>query len=84
MANEDLHYDEDTLRKVYAALLECGIYGEQAVGVVSNMQNHGILFREMVPKRRGRPPKKGKIETFEEASATSTEVDEAWQPKESS
>lgn len=55
---EDLHHDENTLRKVYEGLLKAGIFGQQAVDAVSEMQNQGILFRERKPKRRGRPPRK--------------------------
>lgn len=51
------HHDENTLQKVYQALLDAGIYGQQAVDAVSNMQNRGIYFREKKPARRGRPPK---------------------------
>lgn len=39
-------YNEDTLRKVYAALMHEGIYGQKALDVVSAIQNEGILFRE--------------------------------------
>ena len=52
---EELHYDENTLRKVYEGLLAAGIFGQQAVDAVSEMQNKGILFRENKPKKRGRP-----------------------------
>lgn len=54
---EELHHDEQTLAKVYAALLKHGIFGQKAVDIVSDIQNEGILFREQKPKRRGRPPK---------------------------
>lgn len=40
------HHDEDTLKKVYEALLEEGIYGQKALDVVSAIQRAGILFRE--------------------------------------
>lgn len=53
--DEVTHYDEDTLKKVYRALLEAGIYGQQAVDAVENMKASGIFFRERKPKRRGRP-----------------------------
>lgn len=45
MSRHETH-SENTLRKVYEALLEQGIYGQQATDVVSAMQNRGILFRE--------------------------------------
>ena len=54
---EELHHDEDTLKKVYEGLLKAGIFGQQAVDAVNQMQNQGILFREKKPKRRGRPRK---------------------------
>lgn len=47
MSNET--FDENTLRKVYEALLENGIYGQKATDVVNSMQNRRILFREMKP-----------------------------------
>ncbi len=52
---EELHHDENTLRKVYEGLLAAGIFGQQAVDAVNQMTNQGILFRENVPKKRGRP-----------------------------
>lgn len=48
MAGHETH-SEDTLRKVYEALLENGIYGQQAIDIVNSMQNKGILFRESIP-----------------------------------
>lgn len=39
-------HTEDTLNKVYEALSENGIVGQQAIDAVSTMQNKGILFRE--------------------------------------
>lgn len=48
-------YDEETLRKVYEALLENGIFGQKATDIVSAIQNKGILFRERPKRRRGRP-----------------------------
>ncbi len=69
---EELHHDENTLRKVYEGLLAAGIFGQQAVDVVKQIQNQGILFRENKPKRRGRPPK---------AESTPREVvGDAWKP----
>lgn len=46
MDHEHVTHNEDTLRKVYQALLENGIYGQKATDVVNSMQNLGILFRE--------------------------------------
>lgn len=60
--NEELHYDENTLRKVYEGLLAAGVYGQQAVDAVNQMQNQGILFRENKPKKRGRPAAKPAVE----------------------
>lgn len=55
---EDLWFNgETTLRKVYAGLLDVGIYGQLAVEVVDSIEAQGIFFREKKPKRRGRPPK---------------------------
>lgn len=75
---ELLYHDENTLRKVYEGLLKAGIFGQQAVDVVNEIQNQGILFCENKPKRRGRPPK---LATPKEESQESVE-DDAWKPKE--
>lgn len=48
---------DDTLKKVYAGLLEVGIFGQQAVEAVDAIEKQGIFFREKKPKRRGRPPR---------------------------
>jgi len=77
--DEQTHYDENTLRKVYEALLEAGIFGQQAVDIVHNLQNKGILFRERKPKRRGRPPKTPQTLT-KNLEMMSQEVNEAWAP----
>ena len=69
---EELHHDENTLRKVYEGLLAAGIFGQQAVDAVNQMQNQGILFRENKPKRRGRPPKA--------ESTPQKPVEDAWTP----
>lgn len=74
---EDLHHDENTLRKVYEGLLKAGIFGQQAVDVVSEIQNQGILFRERKPKRRGRPPKPAVSEKVKDPKA---EDRDAWSP----
>lgn len=48
-------HNEETLVKVYKGLLEAGVYGQQALDVVNSLQNQGILFRESVKLKRGRP-----------------------------
>ncbi len=53
MPTENLTFTEDTLIKVYRALMKNGIVGQKAVDIVSDIQNEGVLFRET---RRGRPP----------------------------
>jgi len=40
------YHDDDTLFKVYKALEESGASRQQAIDMVSAMQNRGILFRE--------------------------------------
>lgn len=58
MANDTdnaTHHDEDTLRKVYEALLKNGIFGQKATDVVSDILNAGVLFRERTTVKRGRP-----------------------------
>jgi hypothetical protein len=74
---EELYLDENTLKKVYAGLLAAGIFGQQAVDAVSEMQNQGILFRENKPKRRGRPPRQVAQERAVEVADKSTD---AWSP----
>lgn len=79
---EELHHDENTLRKVYEGLMKAGIFGQQAVDAVSEMQNQGILFREKKPKRRGRPPKSafaGFDGTIEAVEVTGKQED-PWSP----
>jgi hypothetical protein len=78
--NDDLHYDENTEKKVYEALLESGIFGQQALDVVKALKNKGILFREAKPKRRGRPPKPV-VEESSEEKPVSEPVEDAWAPK---
>lgn len=56
MTDVNTTFSEETLKKVYEALLENGIYGEKATAVVNSIQNKGVLFREHTGKRRGRPP----------------------------
>lgn len=46
---EVLHYDEDTLMKVGEAVREM-VGHNQAISVVNNIQNAGILFRERSPE----------------------------------
>lgn len=78
---EELHYDENTLRKVYEGLLKAGIFGQQAVDAVSEMQNQGILFRENKPKRRGRPRKPAEESIKElEADLNSGTKEDPWAP----
>lgn len=81
---EDLHHDENTLRKVYKGLMDAGIYGQQAVIVVQELQKQGILFRERKPKRRGRPPKAVATETAKDPGPTEigpqNEADDPWSP----
>lgn len=83
---EELHHDENTLKKVYEGLLAAGIFGQKAVDAVSEMQNQGILFRERKPKRRGRPPKtveaaeKNAAEVYRDTQNKLTAGD-AWTPK---
>ncbi len=69
----EVTFDENTLRKVYEALLENGIYGQKALDIVNSMQNRGILFREGVKAKRGRP----------QGSTNKTQKD-PWTPKEES
>ena len=71
---DELTYDENTLVKVYKALLENGIVGVQALGIVSSMQNHGILFRERASKRRGRPRGSRNADKEEKPAEESTEA----------
>lgn len=44
------YYDDETLSKVYDALLWSGLTGKQAEDAVNEMQNAGILFRERAPE----------------------------------
>lgn len=37
---------EDTLHKVYGAMVDNGVNGDEAREIISTMQNSGILFRE--------------------------------------
>lgn len=39
-------YDENTIRKVFCALVDSGCGNKQATEAISEMQNVGILFRE--------------------------------------
>jgi hypothetical protein len=82
---DELIYTEETISKVYKALLDNGIYGEKAVSIVKSIEKSGVLFREVKPKRRGRPPKtetptedKPVEEKFEVATE---ETEDAWTPK---
>lgn len=40
------YHDENTLSKVYQGLIDAALTPAQAVDAVSQMQNHGIFFRE--------------------------------------
>lgn len=83
---ENLTHDENTLAKVYKALLDNGIFGEKAVGIVSAIQNEGILFRE---RRRGRPPGSKNAAKAEGTADTKAQVEalekgtspDAWTPQ---
>lgn len=44
--NDVTTFDEDTLEKVYAGLNAAGVFGQQSVDAVNQIQNRGILFRE--------------------------------------
>lgn len=46
MINDETCYNEETLHKVYAGLLAAGIGQGQAIDVVNQILNEGILFRE--------------------------------------
>lgn len=80
--NENIYHDEETLRKVYEGLLAAGIYGQQAVDAVFQMQNKGIFFREKKKARRGRPPKDKIIERRVEAppSVENVAAGDPWEP----
>lgn len=46
-SKEDLDYDEETMVRVYKALISSGIIlPEKAFDVISEMQKNGIYFRE--------------------------------------
>lgn len=77
MTEEITTYSEDTLRKVYEALLDNGIYGEKATGIVSAIQGKGILFRERTGKRRGRPPGSKNRKTSKPANEPEKELEKA-------
>lgn len=49
MMDKDEIVTEDTLRKVYEALLENDIYGQKALDVVNSILNKSLLFRERRP-----------------------------------
>lgn len=48
MSEAKLTHSEGTLRKVYEALDVLGITGDQAVDVINEIMNRGIVFREVV------------------------------------
>lgn len=46
-------FDEQTLFKVFRALIESGLTEKQALSAINQMQNVGILFRERWPSVTG-------------------------------
>jgi hypothetical protein len=40
------YHDEETLQKVYGAMVDNGVNGEEAREIINTMQNAGLLFRE--------------------------------------
>ena len=48
MSETKLTHGEGTLRKVYETLDVLGIEGDQALDVVNEIMNRGIVFREVV------------------------------------
>lgn len=42
----DIYYDENTVLKVYLALMEMGLDSEKTTEIIQTLQNNGILFRE--------------------------------------
>jgi len=44
-----LHHTDETLIKVYQALRKANIDPDEAQGIISDMQNQGIYFREIKP-----------------------------------
>lgn len=44
--SENLTHSEETMQKVWGALLKAGLSEQKVIDVVSDMQNAGILFRE--------------------------------------
>jgi hypothetical protein len=41
------YHDEDTLHKVYGAMVRNGVNGDEAQEIINSMQNAGLLFREI-------------------------------------
>ena len=77
MTDENTTFSEDTLKKVYEALLENGIFGEKATAVVNSIQNKNVLFRERAGKRRGRPVGSKNRNTQKPAVEQKTEPEKA-------
>jgi hypothetical protein len=50
MAESNLYHDENTMRKVFMALIKSGLTSDEANDAVMFMQNAGILFREKRPE----------------------------------
>ena len=48
------YHDEETMHKVYGALVENGMNGEEAQEALLVMGNRGILFREVAPENHKR------------------------------
>ena len=44
------YHDENTLHKVFGAMVDNGVNGEEAREIINTMQNAGLLFREHVPE----------------------------------
>jgi len=63
-----LYHDQDTMWKVHEALRRAGLTGTQAINVVNDMQNQGILFREAPRERVTGPPEVGIPEDYAESA----------------
>lgn len=46
MSSDVTHHDEGTLVKVHKALAANGLEGQDAIDIITDMHNEGILFRE--------------------------------------
>lgn len=45
------YHDEDTLHKVYGAMVKNGVNSDEAREIINTMQNAGLLFRELRPEQ---------------------------------